>query len=145
MTMPNIERFDQITAKAFARLYEKFPVPITLTTEFFGAKIDSNAWDESGAIADAEFVFSCLQWLAAAGYIDHKGERSPYYVERAVLTAKGLEILKAIPDSISSEKSIGERLIDGVKEGSTESLKEGVRYALAKGATLALGAIGIAP
>ena len=143
MATPNIERFDQIAAQAFAILYENFPVPRALTVNAFGVNRVADTWDDREILKEAEFVYACLKWLADAGYISHSGDQYPQYMDHAVLTAKGLEILKAIPDSISTEKSIGERLIDGVKNGATESLKEGVRFALAKGATFTLGAFGI--
>ncbi|MNT66752.1 hypothetical protein D3C72_2048370 [compost metagenome] len=55
-----------------------------------------------------------MKWLVEAGYIH--GTPSAYdCIDGAVLTAKGLETLRTVPDSLQG--SLGERLQDAAKKG----------------------------
>ena len=138
MARSNIERFDEITAQTLAKLYENFPVPIALTVGQFGVEITEENWDDPQALSDAEFVVSTHRWLCDAGYINLGDVRPPIGVFDAVLTAKGLEVLKAIPGSIGGQ-TIGDRLIEGVKAGGKEIAKEALKEALSYGSRLLLG------
>ena len=52
------------------------------------------------------------------------------------MTAKGLETLKAIPSSLSTDKTAGELVLDAVKSGASDSMSEAVKFILAKGVEL---------
>jgi hypothetical protein len=121
MAVSNIEKFDDITGKIFAELYQSFPLPQALMAEDFVEnvmRIDEQHGAEIPTI-DAEFFIATAEWLMHAGYITCKPH--PYtYVSNAVLTAKGLEVLKAIPESVTSKLSIGEQLAVSAKEGGKE-------------------------
>lgn len=58
-----------------------------------------------------------MKWLVDAGYI-HGTSLEYEGINDAVLTAKGLEVLKATPDSLQG--SLGERLVEAVKADSRE-------------------------
>lgn len=142
MPSSNIERFDEITAKVFSVLYEEFPVPTNLFaeahvspatcySEFLGCDVPST---------EAEFFVASVTWLGDAGYLRCKEQPAGTAAFiGAVLTTKGLEVLKTIPDSLNGKKTIGEQLVAAAKSGATAALKDGVKAALAKGAVM-LGA-----
>lgn len=130
----NIERFDTIVVLALAELYTRFPVRQYLASSKFivtedGEHIDGLPpeaerlmFDKDPHLNDPyfkrkEFAFDSLRWLVDAGFIH--GTPSEYTgISNAVLTAKGLEVLKAIPDSLQG--SLGERLVEAVKADSRE-------------------------
>jgi len=130
----NIERFDTIVVLALAELYSRFPVPQYLASSKFivtedGEHIDGLSPEAEGLLFDEdpylkdpyfkrrEFAFESLRWLVDAGYL-HGTPVAYDGINNAVLTAKGLEVLKAIPDSLQG--SLGERLVEAVKADSRE-------------------------
>lgn len=144
MAVSNIEKFDDITAKVFAELYLSFPVPKTLMAEDFVES--AMVFDERHGMEiptdDAEFFIATAEWLMQAGYLTCKPY--PYLrVDDAVLTAKGLEILKAIPDSVNSKSTIGEELATTAKEGGKEIARGLVSEALGLGVRIFSPMIGL--
>ncbi|TFF13723.1 hypothetical protein EXW72_08340 [Pseudomonas sp. BCA14] len=127
MSASNIERFDQLAGRIFADLYEAFPLPKTLSDISHGEKgLDP--------VFNAEFFFvATVRWLASSGYVTHGKQDNRFVFEDCVLTAKGLEVLKATPDSLT-ESSIGSQLQDAAKSGLVDSVKTLVGKALAIGA-----------
>lgn len=120
MTISNIKRFDEHTGQILGALYVSFPVPRHLllkdlfpeglsADDFLGFDIPN----ESG-----EFMFACIDWLAESGYLRFKEKVQATGYTECVLTAKGLEVLKAIPDSLSTESSLGDQLVDATKTGA---------------------------
>lgn len=138
MALSNIERFDDITAQTLARLYEQFPVPCALMVCQYGVDLGDDNWDDPQALAEAGFVIAALQWLGESGYIRFSEARPPLGVLDAVLTARGLEVLKAMPESLSG-MTLGERLVGGLKSGGKEVAMEALRQALAYGSRLLTG------
>jgi hypothetical protein len=144
MAVSNIEKFDDIAGRILAELYERFPVATVLSTEDF---MDSGThWDDTLGMEvlddDGTFFISTATWLINAGYLSG----SPFqklFIENAVLTAKGLEVLKAIPDSLKGGASIGERLADAAKEGGKETMRGLVTEALGLGARLISPLVGL--
>ncbi|WP_244057437.1 hypothetical protein, partial [Aeromonas caviae] len=67
-----------------------------------------------------QFAFECMHWLIEAGYL-HGKAHAYEYIENAVLTAKGLEVLKATPDSL--QESLGERMQEAAKSGMGETAR----------------------
>jgi len=131
MTASNIERFDEIVGKAFARLYGAFPLPVPLLVGI--AVAEDNITDPmSGRLTDeAEFCIACLYWLRDAGYLS--GEPDTFGLQGAVLTAKGLETLKAVPDSLNAKTPLGERIVQAVKTESGHAVRSLVSQALGIG------------
>ncbi|BED98404.1 hypothetical protein VAWG001_00190 [Aeromonas dhakensis] len=130
----NIERFDTIVVLALAELYSRFPVRQYLVSSKFiitedGEHIDGLSSEEEGLLFAEDqylkdpyfkrrnFAFESLRWLVDAGYI-HGTPAAYNGIKDAVLTAKGLEVLKAIPDSLQG--SLGERLVEAVKADSRD-------------------------
>ncbi|TND54293.1 hypothetical protein [Aeromonas dhakensis] len=130
----NIERFDAIVVLALADLYSRFPVRQYLASSKFivteeGEHIDGVSPEAEGELFAEDpylkdpyfkrrnFAFESLRGLVDAGYI-HGTPAAYNGIENAVLTAKGLEVLKAIPDSLQG--SLGERLVEAVKADSRE-------------------------
>ena len=57
-------------------------------------------------------------------------QRQNEYFNRVVLTSKGFAVLNYIPEILNYEKSLGDIITDGVREGATDSVKKSVRIAL---------------
>lgn len=145
MAVSNIERFDETVGKIFAELYEAFPLPHNLKAEsyltspmVFNEVYGMEVPDQD----DAEFFIATARWLIQTGYI--YGEVQPYIrVSDAVLTAKGLEVLKAVPESITNSGSIGQALVDSVAEGGKEATKTLASQVLSFGARWVAPIVGI--
>ena len=135
----NIERFDEITAQILGRLYQEFPLPVYLPAADFvsSATCYCDAICGDTPSPEARFFEACVVWLGETGYLRYKEHLYQLAGFRdAVLTAKGLEVLKAIPDSLGGKQTIGEQLVSAAKAGATDLLKEGVKAALAQGAAM---------
>lgn len=130
----NIERFDTIVVLALADLYSRFPVRQYLASSKFivtedGEHIDGLSPEAEGLLFDEdpylkdpyfmrkEFAYDSLRWLVDARYL-HGTPVAYDGINNAVLTAKGLEVLKATPDSLQG--SLGERLQEAVKHDARE-------------------------
>ena len=144
MAVSNIEKFDDLAGRILAELYESFPVATVISTEDF---MDSGRhWDdvlEMEVLDDGgTFFISTATWLINAGYISGSAFQN-LFIEKAVLTAKGLEVLKALPESLNSGPSIGEQLSDAAKAGSTEVMRGLLSQALSIGARLVSPFVGL--
>ncbi|HEY0288551.1 MAG TPA: hypothetical protein VGC62_16330 [Pseudomonas sp.] len=143
MAVSNIEKFDDYAGKIFAELYQQFPRPCTLTPKDFIEVAE--IWDERLEMTlptdDAEFFIATGNWLIQAGYV-FGGKRVSYQISDAVLTPKGLEILKATPDSVNGKASLGEALISSVAEGGKDVTKGLVSQAFGLGARYLTPIIG---
>lgn len=136
-TPSNIEKFNEIAAKTFAILYEEFPVPRPL---HFGEDFQVSNYQ---AFADSpeshrdvrnevRFLEWSIIWLKDAGYISYK-DNSPFVgFSGVVLTAKGFEVLNAVPESLT-KKPAGLFLKEAVKDGVSKSITAGVQFVIAKG------------
>jgi hypothetical protein len=147
MAVSNIERFDETVAKIFSELYLEFPLPHNLRAEsFMNSPMEFHEvyGKEMPTQDDAEFFIATAQWLIQTGYI--YGEVHPYIrVSDAVLTAKGLEVLKASPDSLATGPSIGEQLATATKDGSKELMRGLLAQALTLGTRLVSPLVGLTP
>lgn len=138
MAVSNIERFDELTGQVLAALYAEFPMPMRLLP----SKFVTEWWvtDEiiGGPVAsrDTQVFTATVSWLADASYLRYQ-EADPNQLHGfsdAVLTAKGLELLKAIPDSLGG--SFGERLGEAVATEGREGLRALVSQVLGAGISL---------
>lgn len=127
---PNIELFDQYAAKTFALLYNNFPLPRNISI----GEIDSEAVvDEyTGATPAAVLVQATMRWLKTSGYITYTREQVVVFFD-CCLTLKGFEVLKTIPESLSTEKNLGEELMESCKTGAMETAKDMVKIVFTKG------------
>ncbi|KVG23087.1 hypothetical protein WL77_05445 [Burkholderia ubonensis] len=133
----NIEKFDLLVAKLLANLYERFPIEAAITANAYGIDAENIfCGDTIDTAISAELDFFCgtVRWLNRAGYIDYSSEHDSGAFANVVLTAKALEILKATPESLSASQSIGDYLVDSVRGGTTDAVKQGVTAALSAGA-----------
>ena len=136
--MQNIELFDEYVARTLGMLYGSFPIRIGLDAlqmsgnpevDDFGVPID-----ERGKRSKAfDVCMATIEWLIDTGYIDCK-ERDQYGYSRCALTARGLEILKAVPASVQAQETIGEKLFYLIRKGSSiELAKEAAKAAIRAG------------
>ncbi|WP_272660624.1 hypothetical protein [Providencia sp. PROV150] len=122
-TPENIVKFNEVTGITLAHLYEKFPVKTSflLSTLFPDTQIISA---ENTGIPQVNlnsiFVSSAIDWLIETGYIT--GQIDPRQAKNLVLTSKGLELLKLIPNSIDGSSSFGDELVKATKTGTKEVL-----------------------
>lgn len=146
----NIERFDEITGKIFAHLYQNFPVPTHLSPQVVGVTIPKGAFDPVseqswGGIDDLDdaqrevvsFFVHSAKWLTKAGYIDVLIAGSTGFID-VTLTAKGLEVLKATPKSLESSESLGQQLVTAAKGGFADQLRDLTSAVLKRGVALAV-------
>lgn len=141
MTISNIERFDEITAQVLGRLYEEFPLPIYLPAADFitSATCYCDAVCADVPSPDARFFEASVVWLGDTGYLRYEEHmRQVAGFRDIVLTARGLEVLKSIPESLSGQ-TLGERLVAGAKTGGKELALEALRQTLAFGSRLLTG------
>lgn len=133
--LSNIERFDYIVVQALAELYGRFPVRGALLANRFilsddGQPIEALSpqdeqelgFDDPGHFyfVQKAFAFETLRWLVEAGYVSGEPKGEAYIID-AVLTAKGLEVLRAVPDSLQS--SLGEQIQAAAKGGAGEAVR----------------------
>ena len=144
MASSNIELFDEFAGKIFGQLYERFPVPKDLHIEDFFPTISKEGGDAAASeISHKRTVFyATTVWLQSAGYTTSADERSSFS-NQVVLTAKGLEVLKATPRSLTIGPSIGEQLAEATKEGGKEIMRGLVSEALGIGARLFNPLVGL--
>ena len=133
--LSNMELFNGITGKVFAVLYQNFPKETVIkSSSFLEDFIDQNDFD--GAFDMPEMTIATLKWLDKAGYI---WLQEPQYYGgeyTAILSPKGLEALKSIPDSIG--KTLGEKIIDFSKEKFSDGMNQIVKIAISEGIKLIL-------
>ncbi|UVK85233.1 hypothetical protein LOY46_11315 [Pseudomonas sichuanensis] len=144
MTTNNIELFDVLTGRVFAELYQHFPVAEHLESwsyrDLFTGTPIQDGWL---AKEDAIFFQSTVEWLGSAGYIEHGNSLNNGDVQFCVLTAKGLEVLKAFPMSLQSGPTLGDKLVDASKGGAKEVLRGVASEALSLGARMLTTHLGL--
>ncbi|QAY92556.1 hypothetical protein [Pseudomonas sp. ACM7] len=145
MTTSNIKRFDELTGQILGALYESFPVPRHLLLKdlfpdglSFDDFVGFDVPNEQG-----EFLFACIDWLAESGYLRFKEKVQASGYAECVLTAKGLEVLKATPDSLSTESSLGDQLVDATKTGAKGLIGDLAGQALSIGVKFATTHLGL--
>lgn len=128
---PNIERFNKLTAEILTALYSSFPVPLTISCGMFGTDKEFCASEQGDE--GLKFFMATGRWLTESGYIRHARENTILFFD-AVLTPKGMEVLCAIPDSLSAREPLGERLATALQTGSKTVLMEAMKAVFAAGA-----------
>ncbi|PYG83210.1 MULTISPECIES: hypothetical protein [unclassified Pseudomonas] len=145
MTTSNIQQFDEITGQVLGALYAEFPVPRHLLIKEFIE--DGLSPDEHTGVNIAnergEFFLACIEWLADAGYLTFKDRSHGNGVVNAVLTAKGLEALKAVPASLSVGPSLGDQLVNATKNGTKSVLGSLAGEVLSVGSRLVTAHFGL--
>ncbi|MCO7612870.1 hypothetical protein NJH83_21810 [Pseudomonas chlororaphis] len=145
MTTSNIKQFDEFTGLILGALYECFPVPrnLTVTKLIPDASYFNEAYGAEIPNAKGEFLFACIDWLAESGYLRFSDKTYNVGYLDAVLTAKGLEVLKAVPDSLSTGPTLGDQLVDATKSGAKSLLGDIAGQALSIGVKFATNHFGL--
>ena len=101
-------------------LYSTFPCPMYIDpAKYAPSHVVGELLNE-----EAEFLNHTLNWLQQAGYILIGDLRhNTGGATGVVLTAKGLEALRAVPASLEGQASLGERLVEQTKINSGEGIK----------------------
>ena len=141
--MSNIDRFDEIAGQVFADLYNTFPLTKTLGLANYiegDSALDPDGFTGAELTAEAEFVKATITWLINAGFLSSDGFHGEYFMD-VILTPKGLECLKLMPDSLTSPA--GNELTKAVKSGSKETLKMITNHVLALGVKIMASKYGL--
>jgi hypothetical protein len=111
MNLSNVEAFNSVVSKLFRHLAETFPHQDSIDASTIGLEKKSGyqvdptssfgELAEIPASADEVFFVSCVTWLEAEGYI-RVGEKKGFGFKKVVLTAKGLKLIRAEPDSLNT-------------------------------------------
>jgi hypothetical protein len=130
--LSNIDLFNGIVGKIFSILYQNFPQEVEIDLGNFLEDFIS-ADDYDGAFEMPQVTKSTLLWLDKAGYIWLT--RPKYYgaAYSAVLSPKGLEVLKSIPKSIDPSKTLGEKIVEFSKGKFNEALNQTIKIAITEG------------
>ena len=69
-------------------------------------------------------MFATLIWLKDSGFIDFESTINDDFIYNAILSAKGLELLKQKPKSLEHKKSFGEWLNECEQTGKDEIIRK---------------------
>jgi hypothetical protein len=142
MTKSNIELFDEYTGQVFAELYASFPMPCLVSAIHLAPELPEDGEIDYEAHAnESKFIEATIYWLRDAGYIS--GRVISLGLMDAVLTSKGLEVLKATPSSLANGPSLGDQIKEAAKEGGKETMRGLVTEALSIGARLVSPLVGL--
>ncbi len=133
--LSNIELFNAIAGKIFADLYQNFPNEVEIDPYDFLKEL-INPEDYEGGCEISTNVDSTVRWLARAGYIWLSESKCMEQDHIATLAPLGLEILKSVPDSLESNESIGDKLVEFSKNQFSNSMSQIVKSAISEGIKL---------
>jgi hypothetical protein len=132
----NIERFNKTVSETFSILYSFFPEPCKFDTSDFDVEKDMH-----GGVSDSDvnFVFATVGWLQEEGYVRIQSKTLDGTMIGAVLTGKGLAVLRLVPDALKNDTPLGEQIQTAVKSGALKAasklvdkvLDAGIRYTMA--------------
>ncbi|HHI5411952.1 TPA: hypothetical protein ACPXMY_003435 [Vibrio metoecus] len=125
MASTNYELFNEIAGEILVHLLSCFPMsskePVGKITKYRKSGSDiPHEW---------EVFYQTVTWLEIEGFIRSKyreRQTHKYMLPDCVLTLKGLEALKSIPDPINpdSGKSLADSMVQAVEEEAKDKLKE---------------------
>jgi hypothetical protein len=129
--MDSMEKFNKLVGLIFGRLYENFPTPLQLKPASFLESVISKD-DGDGAFNFPDYFSSTIKWLETAGYIWTYQDRSSSsgVAFDVVLSERGLEALRRVPDSLEGKESIGERLANFSKSKASEAISTLISLAI---------------
>ncbi|HBC3450934.1 TPA: hypothetical protein KDY51_004851 [Vibrio parahaemolyticus] len=144
--MKNIDLFNLAVGEILGTCYESFPEREMLSVPIIFHKIKGFYPEYTGEEA-TEFEFyahriikSTVEWLRDSGYLWVEKEIvcEIYDFEGVVLTPKSLELLSALPESLDSTETVGEKLAKGLSKVGKDGSLHLIKTALAKGLELGL-------
>lgn len=132
-TISNIELFNGIVGKIFASLYTNFPVYSDINTDLILEELMTDHTYDGLNVLD-DIAESTVNWLIQAGYIikNDDGYCDDDYIQ-GVLSAKALEVLKAIPDSLTNTDTLGDKVVKSAKGSFNSALNKAVGEAISIG------------
>ena len=135
--MKNIEMFNLAVGEVLGECYLSFPVPTTISRGTIGGAIEEYYPDYDPSNIDMrkpeyEIAACTISWLTKAGYIWLSEGDEKSRIVKATLSPKGLEVLNAMPKSITTG-SIGSNLAKGVKDIGISTFQKLVIHALSQG------------
>lgn len=110
--MDNIKTFDLYVGKILAFLYKEFP-----------CKCEFNYKSDFGEV-NARIMLATLEWLKDSGFIEFQSTINDDFIYSAILSAKGLELLKQKPKSIDKNISFGEWLVSSANSAKDEVIRK---------------------
>lgn len=147
MDKTNIERFDEVTAKILAALYETFPEPCYIDINALGMTEELPTRNEAGEVLHTEewhsldrFAQNSAKWLAEEGYLS---SRSNGFYGRYTLSAAGLKSMKHVDQPEIGAATLGDKMKSASAEGAKAATSKLVDQFLALGAPLITKAMGI--
>ncbi|QKG29179.1 hypothetical protein [Campylobacter sp. RM16187] len=130
----NMELFDLYIGKIFALLIDSFP----LKKNFYLYEITGDKTEFDEPINSCEKIaLASVEWLCENEYIKVGGYGGDKSVHNAILTAKGLILLKQTPPSLKNDENLMSRLEKAVSISSEEAIKSVTNSIL----SLAVGAL----
>ncbi|MCY1303819.1 hypothetical protein D9M70_535450 [compost metagenome] len=152
MTTSNIDQFNEITGRVFAHLYQAFPIPTDLRPTVVGIEeaspgdydpVTGTSIGQEPRTHEEQLFAHSVEWLCRTGYLTAERYAMSDHFTKAVLTAKGLEVLNAVPGSLKQKSSIGEQLTEASKSGGMELLRSITTEALGIGVRLLMKGSGL--
>lgn len=151
MSTANIDQFNEMTGAIFAYLFQRFPNPARIDSTLIDVEISpGELYDPIKEIGqggfydlselDKEkvaFFYNTAIWLARSGFIRYEST-GWYGLNDVTLTLEGLELLKAVPQSLGP--SLGDQLIEAAKSGVTGKLKEVANELISKAVVMGVKA-----
>lgn len=131
--MSNIDKFDILVGKVLAKLYAQFPVKSNIYINDFGYKINLEIDEMSGLKSSDDEIFfnATIEWLIENGIIQANRTSSGLFIN-AILTFKGLKLLKSVPKSVD-DKTLGDYLKIYAQNSTNEGIKSVVNKIISLG------------
>lgn len=119
----NLDLFNQQTAEIFAVLWENFPVQQVISYEKLEAALPDDWFEQLNSpemkslnqlrsVVDSTFMF-----LGENGYIQYRTDNQMYFYD-VRLTEKALMVLNKKPEALGGNETMGDKIINAVKDGT---------------------------
>jgi len=108
----NMKLFNELSATILDSVFEKFPVAIEFSIEDFPAL---------NTIENSDVFYDTFKFLSNENYINFQHQIYGGFID-VMLTAKGLSVLNAVPDSLKEKETFSLFLKNALKNGSEEGL-----------------------
>ncbi len=128
--LKNIEYFDIYTAEILVKLYSEFPCRCRVSCEEITGKV--NDMDTMTYYKENDICSDTVRWLFESGYLIYKEDRTLFF-DGCVLSAKGLEVLKQSPKSLTPQQGYGEKLVEATGREAKETTRKLVNQLLSTG------------
>jgi hypothetical protein len=127
---PGVERFNRLAAITFTELYEAFPDPVDLSSEYLSS-LALPQGEEAGDLHDFEkSAIHVIEWLAAEGLLRYEKKVYGGYVQ-VVLSMKALTILGYTPEVLrAAPEPLVDRLKSAISKGAADATTTGVKQIL---------------